>query len=361
VETPDELVVAERLERNRLLTGSGASSAAEVVGGLCGVQAQELPAARLAIRARSTGLTDAGVESERVEDRSILRTWAMRGTLHLVALDDWEWLRSLTAPTSIRSNARRSAQLGLDEETYGRALQATQRALAGGAQLSRAEWKDALAGRGIDASGQRAPYLLARASAEGLICEGPMRGGKPTYVLLDEWLSRRLPAPADRRDALNRLVHRYLEAYGPAAPEDLAAWSGLALTECREAFLAAEPGLVEVAAGPRSLWSTESRSPGSGSSCVRLLPAFDAFLLGYRDRELHLDPRHTRKVNAGGGIVKPVVLVDGSAEGTWQLRRTGKRAVIEVTAFEPANLPRKQIEAEVADMARFLDLPVDLI
>lgn len=359
--TPDDVTVAERLERNRLSLGSGASSAAEVVAGLCGVQAQELPAARLAVRVRSSGLTDAAVERERVVDRSFIRTWAMRGTLHLVLSEDWEWLRSLTGAASIRSNARRSAELGLDEPTYRRALEITQRALAGGGSFARAEWKEALAGHGVDASGQRAPYLLARASAEGVICEGPMRGGKPTYVLLEEWLGPRPPAPADRAEALNRLVHRYLAAYGPAAAEDLAAWSGLGVRECREAFSDADPQFVEVPAGSRRLWSTGSRPAASGRAGTRLLPAFDSFLLGYRDRGLHLDPRHATKVNAGGGIVKPVVLVDGRAEGTWRLRRRGtERAVVEVTPFEGNELPGNGIEAEVADIARFLGLAVDL-
>jgi hypothetical protein len=358
--TPDDVTVAERLERNRLSLSSGAGSAAEVVAGLCGLQAQELPAARLAVRARSSGLTDAAVERERVEDRSFIRTWAMRGTLHLVPSADWEWLRSLTGAASIRSNARRSAELGLDEQTYRRALEITQLALAGGGSLSREEWKDALTGHGVDASGQRAPYLLARASAEGLICEGPVCSGKPTYVLLDEWLGPRPPAPADRTEALNRLVHRYLAAYGPAAAEDLAAWSGLGVRECREAFFDAQPELVELPAGSRRLWSANSRPAASPKAGTRLLPAFDTFLLGYRDRALHLDPRHATKVNAGGGIVKPVVLVDGRAQGTWRLRRRGtERAVVGVTPFENNELPGDGIEAEVADIARFLGLAVE--
>jgi hypothetical protein len=333
-----------------------------VVAALCGVQAQDLPAARLAIRVRSSGLTDAGVEAERVQGRSFIRTWAMRGTLHLVAAEDWEWLRSLTAPKSIRSNARRSSELGLDEGIYRRALQVTEKALAGGAQLTRAEWTKALAGRRIDAAGQRAPYLLARASAEGLICEGPVRGGKPTYVLLHEWLGARPPAPADRGDALLRLVHRYLAAFGPATPDDLAAWSGLGITECRAAFGRADPDLVGVSIGGRPAWTTSGiGAPAARSSGVRLLPSYDAFLLGYRDRTLHLDPEHASKVNAGGGIVRPVILAGGRAQATWQLRRKGKRAAIEVTPFEPATkLPGAKIAAEAADIGRFLGLPVGL-
>jgi hypothetical protein len=362
MQTSQREVVTERLGRNRLLAGSAASSAVEVVAGLCGVQAQDLPAARQAVRVRSAGLTDEGVEAERVEDRSFVRTWAMRGTLHLVAADDLEWLRSLLAPGSIRSNARRSAELGLDEQTYGRALKVTERELSG-REMARAEWKEVLAAHGIDAAGQRAPYLLARASAEGLICEGSMRGREPTYVLVAEWLGGLPQPPAlDRKAGLVQLVHRYLAAYGPAAPQDMAAWSGLGIAECRTAFHDAESDLVEVSLGERTLWTAGSHAPKVEAGGLRLLPAFDTFLLGYRDRTLHLSSEHARKVNAGGGIVRPVVLSHGHAQATWQLKRRGKRAAVNVTPFAAGTrFPAAEIESEVADIGRFLDIPVELV
>lgn len=362
MEASDREVVRERLGRNRLLPGTAASGASEVVAGLCGIQAQDLPAARLAIRVRSTGLTDEGVEAERVEDRSFVRTWAMRGTLHLVAAEDLEWLRSLLAPGSIRSNARRSGELGLDEPTYGRALKVTERELSG-REMTRAEWKEVLASYGVDTAGQRAPHLLSRASAEGLICEGPMRGREPTYVLVAEWLGASGQATApDREAGLMRLAHRYLAAYGPAAPEDMAAWSGLGIAECRTAFRDAEADLEEVSLGKRTLSTSGRHVQKVESGGLRLLPAFDTFLLGYRDRTLHLSSEHARKVNAGGGMVRPVMLAAGRAEGTWQLKRRGKRAQVDITPFRRrTKLPAAEIESEVADIGRFLDMHVELV
>jgi hypothetical protein len=356
MELSQAAAVGERLRRNRL-AGPQPSAAGQVVKALCGVQAQDLPAARLSLRPRSAGLTDAGVEAVRVEERSFVRTWAMRGTLHLVASDDLFWLRRLLSPGSIRANERRSAQLRLDEKTYRKAMGLIDRALAGGQALGRADLKEALAGGGVDSGGQRMAYLLARATAEGLICEGPFAGRYATYVRVEDWLGR-TPKQGDRAEDLNRLVIRYLGAYGPAAPDDLATWSGLPVSECRAAFR--DAGLTAASVGGRPLWITGE--PGDiEPSGVRLLPAFDTFLLGYRDRSLHLEPAHVRRVNAGGGIVKPVLMVDGRAAGTWRLVRRARGAQVSVQPFlEPANDVVPQIEEEVEDLSRFLGAPVSL-
>jgi hypothetical protein len=354
--SPEE-AVAERLRRNRLL-GARATSAAEVVEAVCGLQAQELPAARLSVRSRSSGLTDAAVEAARLEERAFVRTWAMRGTLHLIASEDLFWLRRLLSPGSIRANARRSAQLGLDERTYSMAMKLIDKALSGGLALTRAGLKGALEGGGIDSSGQRMVYLLARATNEGLVCEGPMDGRFATYVRVGDWLDLSPPAHADRAEDLDRLARRYLGAYGPAGPEDLAAWSGLSVTECRDTFGRAD--LTELNVAGKSMWVSGEVTGGQPSG-VRLLPAFDTFLLGYRERHLHLDPAYARRVNAGGGIVKPVVLVDGRVAGTWRLVRKAKAGKLSVHPFD--ELPKKvlpELQTEAKDVGRFLGAEVEL-
>lgn len=353
MELSEAAAAGERLRRNRL-AGSELSAAGQVVAAVCGVQAQELPAARLSLRPRSAGLTDAGVEAARVAERTFVRTWAMRGTLHLVASDDLFWLRRLLSPGSIRANERRSAQLGLDEKTYRRAMELIDAALAGGRALSRAALKQALARGGVDSDGQRMVYLLARATAEGLICEGPLDGRYATYVRVEDWLGTTPRAAGDRAGDLNRLVVRYLDAYGPATPEDLAAWSGLAMGECREAFRTAE--LSEVSIAGRTAWIT-GELHGDGPVPARLLPSFDTFLLGYRYRDLHLRPEHAVRVNAGGGIVKPVLLVDGRVAGTWRLIRRANGAKVSIQPF--AALPKgTELEPELDDLRRFLAMPV---
>jgi hypothetical protein len=201
-------------------------------------------------------------------------------------------------------------------------------------------------------------YLLARATLEGLICEGPMEGRFATYVRVQDWLHPEPRPAAERVEDLDRLVRRYLDAYGPAAPEDLAVWSGLPVPECRDAF--GRAGLTRVDAGGRTMFLT-GEPAGGETPRVRLLPAFDTFLLGYRDRSLHLDPAFARTVNAGGGIVKPVVLVDGRVAGTWRPVRSPKAVRLSVHPFD--DLPNESLGAlqvEAQDVGRFLGLRPEL-
>jgi hypothetical protein len=319
--TPDD-VLRLRLRAQRLEPRS-AGSAADVVRAVCGIQAQDARAAALSVRARSTGLTAADVERARVGERSIVRTWAWRGTLHLVATEDLGWILPLVAPLAIRGTAARWRQLGLDEDVYGRAREVIAEALAGG-PLTRAEIAERLAVRGIDASGQRAPHLLGRAALEGLVCRGP----GDTFVLLADWVQPPQPHP----DPLAELGRRYADAYGPADARDLAAWSGLPIAQARAAWVAASQTPARKDAEP----------------VVRLLPSFDTYLLGYRSRDLAVAPEHARRVRPGGGWLHPVLTVGGRVAGTWRLAR--HEAIVE--PFEP--LDPALWEDESADVARFL-------
>jgi hypothetical protein len=362
VELSPDALRRVRCRRQLLNRASDAADAETVVRRLCVLQAQDVRAAGLGVRVRSTGLVEPDVDRARVQERSIVRTWAMRGTLHLLSVEDWLWLRPLLAPRIIDGAAHRSAQLGLDEAIYGQALEEIERILGAAVALTRSELDEELGRNGIDCSGQRMPYLLLRASVEGVICEGPLRGGKPTYVLAGDWLGAR-SGPLDRDSALERLVKRYLLGYGPAAAEDFAYWSGLPLSTARRTIDSAD-GLRPVECGGRRLWEAEEAPWPSGDRLERpvcLLPAFDAYLLGYKDRSSLLEPRLARRVNAGGGLVKPAVLVDGRIEGTWKLAAGGGEGTVEVSTFRKLDRPILDgLEEEIRDIGRFLTIPVDV-
>lgn len=222
-----------RLHAQRLLLPSSDKVAsAEVVREMCGIQAQEMQAAALAIRARSIGLVAADVEQARVQERSIVRTWAMRGTLHVLAGDDLNWLMPLVGPVFVAANRRRRMELGLDEDTCVRGIHIIRDVLAKQGPLARAEIVEQLAVHGLQIEGQARPHLLARAALEGIICFGPDREREPTYVLLSDWLDSRGRGPVLSEDeAYRELTIRYLSAYGPATSQDQAAWSGLPITK----------------------------------------------------------------------------------------------------------------------------------
>jgi hypothetical protein len=322
-----------RRARAQWLTERPGRTVAAVAAHLAGLQAQDAAAARLAVRARSHGLTAAAVRRAGGEERSVVRTWLMRGTLHLVAAADVRWMLGLFGARNAAAGARRRRELGLDDELCARALDAIPRALGDGRPLPRAALVAALARLGvtIDDSGQAPAHLIGYAAARGLICRGPdLDGDEPGYVLLDEWVP---PGPVlDGEAALAELAGRYLGAYGPATCADFATWSGLPAGAARRAF--GHLDAAEVADGVFVLASATT-SPAGGEPAVRLLGAFDTYLLGYRGRELALDPRYAKQIQPGGGIIHPAVLIGGRVAGTWRLRRDRRQAEVVVEPFEP--------------------------
>ena len=360
----------DRLRQLRLraqrLTGRRPRDVAELVRAVGGLQAQDLPASRLAVRPRSTGVDQAVVRRACDQDRSVVRTWAMRGTLHMVAAEDAGWLVALLGPGFAAGNRRRRHQLGLDDRLCERALETLPAVLAGG-PLSRADLVRALAARGVEIppKGQAPAHLVGYAAMRGLVCRGPdLDGDDPSYVLLEEWVGAR--PTRDPEDALAELARRYLAGHGPAAPEDLAAWSGLALGRARHAFRLAGDGLEEVELDGRPLWMPAGAPvPRSRAAApvVRLLGRFDDYLLGWKGRDLILDPRFAGRIQAGGGWIHPAVVVDGRVAGTWRARRTGDRLDVTVEPFGGRLPPgtRPGLEAEVADLGRFLAVEARLL
>ncbi len=346
--------------RSQLLSGRHTHGAADAVTRLVGVQAQAAASARLAVRARTHGLVAGDVDAAtRSRHPTLVRTWAMRGTLHMVAAEDLPWLVSLLGPLTIKSDARRRAQLGLSDQICQRALEAIAKLLT--KPLTRAELLDRLNGAGVAVSrtGQAPPHLLMFAACSGLICRGPdLDGDEPTYVLVDSCI----PAAVRRRrkardEALRDLAQRYLTGYGPATSDDLAAWSGLPRPDARAAIERLGDNLETLSTDLGSMVAVPSSlERPTADRAVQLLGAFDTLLLGYRTRDLLLDPRHAKQVQAGG-MIAATVLVDGKIVGTWKLSPTGKRLTVMVSAFD--GLPRgakARLETEAEDVGRFLGL-----
>jgi hypothetical protein len=320
---------------------------AEVVRRLCGVQAQDAAAARLAIRARTEGLTAADVDAA----PEVVRTWGWRGTLHLLAREDVAWVLSLVAERANRSVAARRRTLGLDEAIYARARAAIVERLAAG-PATRAQLREAIGAAGIDASGQRLPHLLRRVAFEGLL----------QHPLDDTFAALELDGgPPPREQALAQLARRHAAGYGPSTAADVAAFAGLPVRDARagrDALAAGRTAEPSAAAGHDALAAGRTAEPSTAAAraaaaedagaSVRLLGAFDPYLLGYAGREHAVAPEHARKVWPGGGWLHPVVLVDGMAAGTWRL----DGAVLRIEPFGP--IPAAGLEAEAQDVGRFL-------
>lgn len=320
------------------------------------MQAQDRPSAVWAIGLRS-GATAEEVEKA-VASRSVVRTWLMRGTLHFAASEDIRWLLDIVAPRVIAGSKLRDEQLRLDEATYERSREVFTDALRGGGRLTRSEMMAALECVGVSTASQRGYHILWRLALEGLICFGPMAGREASFVLLDEWVPASAKLP--REEALARLACRYFEGHGPAGVRDLVWWSGITVREARSAIEAAGERLVKEDRDGSVYWSSSTgRRKGRGES-AHLLPAFDEYIVGYRDRSAVLDGAYQKEVLSSNGIFYPTVVIDGRARGTWRAERK-KEARIVVKAFD--RLDDTEIGAlddAASRYGRFLSLPAKL-
>ena len=306
------------------------------------VQAQEPRAAKLAFRARSRGLTAADVDRARTEERSLLRAWVMRKTIHLIPAEDAGWMVPLFSESTVRWSRGRLAKFGLDRRAQDRAMKFVHDAIDAEGPLTRREIGVRLKEAGYELEAEHKVHLWLLATLEGDLCLGPDRGAYACLVRTSDWLGKL--ERRSREDSLAELARRYLDGYAPATERDFARWSGLPLGDARLGF--------ERIASERRRTARAGRSP-----VVRLLGAFDNYNLGYVDRSFALPPEHEKKVNPGGGIVRPAITVDGRIVGTWSSKRSGKRLAVTIEPFASlSDTVVKAIEAEVADLGRFEDL-----
>ena len=336
-------MLADRLGA-QLLSGPPACDPLAVVDRLLAVQAQDPRGARLALRARSRGLTAADVDRALTGERSLLITWLNRGTLHLVRSEDYPWLHALTTPQLLTGVMRRLAQEGVDPGAADRAVAVVERSLADEGPLTRAELGERLAAGGARTEGQALIHTLALASLRGLAVRGPMRGRQHACVLARDWLPP--PRPVDRDRALAELARRYLAGHGPAGDRDLARWAGLPLRDARAGLAAIaselrqrDDGLLELAGRRR----VRALPP------PRLLGAFEPVLLGWASRDFLFDRGQT--VVVGGGMMRPFALVGGRAVATWRLGGGSVR----LEPFAPlSDEDAAALDADAADVVRFL-------
>ncbi len=338
----------------------GPPTPADAVRWMLAMQAQDWPGARWSIGLRSPGATGATVDAA-CDAGEVVRTWPMRGTLHVVPAEDAAWLLALTTPRSVASVASRRAALGIDEADVERAREVSIASLAGGRRLTRDALLAAIAAGGVSTEGQRGYHILWYLAQTGTLVMGPADGGRQMFVLLDEWVPH--PRRPERDEALGELASRYVRSHGPATTADLARWCGLTMADVRRGISVAGDRIATMEVdGTTYLVAPETLDAPPPPSSVHLLPGFDEYILGYRDRSAVLAPERFDAIIPGGnGMFKATIVADGEVVGTWR-RTAGRREVV----VEPAPFGRLS-RAHLAGLARaadaygaFLGLPARL-
>lgn len=353
-------IAVRRLQAQRLV-GEPLPSAIDVVRLFGAVQSQDYAGAKWALGQRAAGATD--VEIDRLYDEGrILRTHVLRPTWHFVLPEDIRWVLELTGPKVSRGIAGRQRQLEIDSAEIARATETFGEALTGGRFLTRSELGEVLRAAGIAADGQRLPHLLMAAELDGVIASGPRRGKQFTYALLEE----RAPnaKKLDRTEALAELTRRYFRSHGPGQLQDFLWWSGLTMADARSGLALVGTELESVALEGKEYWlASDSDRQGMEMAAAHLLPNWDEYTVGYRDREAALPPDRPfdPTLFSFGSILSNVVTIAGRVRGSW--RRSVTREIVQVEFRLLDRLDAGKVKAieEAADrLAGFLEVPVQL-
>jgi Winged helix DNA-binding domain len=362
--------LAWRMRRQHLVERAPRGSMLEVVARIAGLHAQLMSSAELTVHARVDGLGREAVANALWEERSLVKLWAMRGTLHLLPAAELDtWLGALGTydhylkPVWLRGFDITEEQLEALIEAIGEALDGrllTREEL--GAEVARIAGAPELADK---VQGSWGPYLKP-ASFRGRLCFGPSDGQKVRFTRPASWLGRSIDS-GDREEALREVTRRHLGAFGPAAREDLARWWGVQPAQGGRMLEALGDEVVDVDVDGTPGWmlrehAEEAAAEEPVSRLVRLLPGFDMWTIGAaRDAAALLDPAEKKRVYRNQGWISPVLLVNGRMEGVWKHERKGKRLVVAIEPF--GKLPkwaRTEVEAEAERLAGFLGGELEL-
>jgi hypothetical protein len=336
----------------------------DVVGDVCGIQAQVLGAAELAIGARVEGVTQQDVRSELWERRSLVKTYGPRGTLHLLPARELPmWMAAMRAIPN-HHGLMWNALAGFSGTQVDELVVATRDALDG-RSLTRQELARDVSARVGEWAHERLMSmwgdLLAPAALTGALCFGPSRGANVTFVRADQWI--RGWRDEEPHSSLLQVLRRFLSAYGPARPQEFARWFVTAPATAAGLFTQLGDELAQVDVEGQTAWL-----PAHGideviepiRDVVRLVPQYDCFVLGSRPREqlmadeVHRRVRSYRRGRYEGAVALSTLLVDGLVTGIWERRVRARRLEIAVEPIvELTARQRKQLHAEAARVGAF--------
>lgn len=328
----------------------------EVVQWLVAVQAQDYLGSLWAIGLRLHNATESAVE-QAIADRTIVRTWPQRGTLHFVAAPDVRWMLKLLTPRIVSGSAARCRQLELDDAVFTQSRKLLERMLRGKSRRRDAVYR-LLESEKIPTGNGRGLHILWRLAQNGVICFGAREGKQQTIALLEEWVPPSKPLTRD--ESLAEIARRYFTSHGPATLADFIWWTGLTANEAQAALAMARSHLEQEVIDGSTYWLALTASvPKNISGHAYLLPSFDEYFAGYKDRHFLFVAPRGRKVNFWDNILgSPTVLINGKAVATWKRTFKKNKIVIEkdlFTSLSPAET--RAVSAAEKRYSEFLEQP----
>ncbi|GAA2637115.1 winged helix DNA-binding domain-containing protein [Paractinoplanes durhamensis] len=339
-----------------LLRGGGPTTVEGITSWFGAMQAQDVNSVLWSLGARLPGwsLTDV---NKALEDRSVLRTWPMRGTVHLVPARDAHWMLDVMGTRSLTGVAKRWDYLGLDKATAEKAMDLLGSALAGGKRLTRAECLVTLTDGGVEVTGQRGYHLLWYASQRGVTAIAPHVGKDQTFVLLDEWVPS--PFTPSREEALGLIALRFFRSHGPATRKDLVGWTGLTMGDVKTGIGVAGDALVTVdVEGVEMIMAADLEE--LPDTAWLALPGFDEYMLGYKDRSLMASASDLAAIIPGGnGVFQSTLVRSGRVVATWKRVLGAKGVTVTVLPLVPFKAAdHRKAAAALEPFAQFLGVPL---
>lgn len=337
---------------NQLLASHHLKEPNEVVSWMGAMQSQSLDLAKWAIGARLENKTVKDID-EALNTGKIIRTHILRPTWHFVSAEDMHWMFYLSNPRLKPIYRSYCKTLGADETFICRAVPFLEKALLDGKHLTKQEISDILRTHDITLDNNHLNLVISYAEMEGILVNGRLKGNKQTFTLFEEWVPRK--QTLHREEALEQLARRYFTSHAPATLNDFVWWSGLSLTECKQAIEMIKSDFVCETVNGRDFWMKNNINvpPANGDSAL-LLPPFDEFVVSYKDRSELIDETHYGKVMTKNGLFSPTIMLNGEIVGSW--RKTIQKGTprIELSFFDKTPKKVQQVfEPEIKRLENF--------
>ncbi|MFA5330361.1 MAG: winged helix DNA-binding domain-containing protein [Prolixibacteraceae bacterium] len=349
---------ATDIARHRLyfqhIAGTNFKDPQKVVSWMGAMQAQDYNMAKWAVGIRLKDSTDQLIEYY-LNEGKILRTHLLRPTWHMVSAEDIYWILELTAPHIKPSMRARHRELGLTDKIVTQTKSVVEKALSGGIHLTREELLGKLQEAKLVTDRAQLTHLMMICELDRLVCSGASKGKKQTYALLEERVKK--TQPLSREEALAKLAKKYFESHGPATIQDFIWWSGLPVKDARSALEMVKQHFASEEIESQVYWFAENGiSSPSLENTVHLIPAYDEYIISYRDRTATIQAENHKKAISENGFFRPVVVVNGETIGTWKRLTQKDGSIVELNYFQSVTeTTDKQIEREVIKYGQFIN------
>ncbi|WP_243396466.1 winged helix DNA-binding domain-containing protein [Leptospira hartskeerlii] len=331
------------------------SSAEQVVESLAAIQGQDYAASKWAIGLRVPGLKEEDVESAFL-DKKIIRSWPLRGTLHVVSAKDVYWLLDLLGPPTISKYAAHYKKIELDPKVLKKCYSILSKNLLNQNFLTRKEISSILERSGIVTNTTRLSHILQRAGLEGLICFGPRKNKDFTYTLIEEWIPKIKRVKKPKEESLYDITKKYFDTRSPATLADFVWWSGLNVRDAKAGIESLGSKLNSFRKDDQAYYIPQKMDLiDKDSDTLFLFPAFDEFLLAYTDRRDCMDPPPKRLLTPADNLFRPTLVINGWVTGIWQRELKKEDVLLKVSPYGPLNANfKKKLKRVAEEYAAFL-------